>query len=427
MTDTYRCKLLLVGRTSLPDLSLPVHSAPNDALSDRISRYLRLQEAGRDIVYEAADVSDGLSLKDAVKRAEKRWGQRLLGIFHTAGVAAPQGIDAGVDRSLQFESATAIEELARAKVAGAHAAVALLEDTPESLFVAFSSAAGFLGGVGLGAYATAAGLLDEFMRCANSNSRYRRVYNLIWSLWGDTGMSADLSQQELKLSRSAGFLPISPQQAIHSLEIVLSASPGEWIIGLDSGNSRVMRLMADTPSANIFEGFCASSSEDEEGQLPDIELFDRFGTKLVCRAISKKSWPSGDGTLDLAALVNGTSGRLHSKTMPQTELQSKLMTIWSSILNRSEIGIDDSFFDLGGHSLLLARLIEGIHSAIGRRLAIVDVFRYPSIRLLSDFLGCATVSSEEQVAPADQRKVLARRQKERRTRTIIESSTSASD
>jgi len=51
-----------------------------------------------------------------------------------------------------------------------------------------------------------------------------------------------------------------------------------------------------------------------------------------------------------------------------------------------KVGIDDSFFDLGGHSLLLIRMLIKLKSHFERELCIIDFFRYPSIRKLGEYL-----------------------------------------
>jgi acyl carrier protein len=54
---------------------------------------------------------------------------------------------------------------------------------------------------------------------------------------------------------------------------------------------------------------------------------------------------------------------IHRKqaTPPQNELQARLAAIWSSLLGLDEVGIDEDFFDLGGHSLIAVQLLSRIH------------------------------------------------------------------
>jgi len=46
-------------------------------------------------------------------------------------------------------------------------------------------------------------------------------------------------------------------------------------------------------------------------------------------------------------------------------------------------GLDDNFFDLGGHSLTLARVHSRIVARFGGETSLVDLFQYPTVRMLS--------------------------------------------
>ncbi len=48
--------------------------------------------------------------------------------------------------------------------------------------------------------------------------------------------------------------------------------------------------------------------------------------------------------------------------------------------------MDDNFFDLGGHSLLLAKVRAAIAERLGREVAVLDLFRWPTIRGLARHL-----------------------------------------
>ena len=50
------------------------------------------------------------------------------------------------------------------------------------------------------------------------------------------------------------------------------------------------------------------------------------------------------------------------------------------------VGVEDSFFDLGGHSLLLAQVHGRLVEALGRPLPLVKLFEHPTIRSLARHL-----------------------------------------
>ena len=76
--------------------------------------------------------------------------------------------------------------------------------------------------------------------------------------------------------------------------------------------------------------------------------------------------------------------RLH--VAPKSEMEKLLAGIWSEILGVEDIGVDDSFFELGGGSLTLVRLQSMINERARRDIPIVVLFRYPTIRALSSYL-----------------------------------------
>jgi amino acid adenylation domain-containing protein/FkbM family methyltransferase len=86
---------------------------------------------------------------------------------------------------------------------------------------------------------------------------------------------------------------------------------------------------------------------------------------------------------------------------PRGEVQKTIAAIWSEALGVPRVGIHENFFDLGGHSLLLARVHASLREALGADLTIVDLFRYPTIeslaRRLAEALG---PSGRRESAPA---------------------------
>lgn len=72
---------------------------------------------------------------------------------------------------------------------------------------------------------------------------------------------------------------------------------------------------------------------------------------------------------------------------PATGLERLVAQVWADALRVAQPGIDQNFFDIGGHSLLLLRVHSRLERELGRELAVVGLFRYPTIRSLARFLG----------------------------------------
>ncbi|MGP0020269.1 MAG: amino acid adenylation domain-containing protein [Candidatus Sulfotelmatobacter sp.] len=71
---------------------------------------------------------------------------------------------------------------------------------------------------------------------------------------------------------------------------------------------------------------------------------------------------------------------------PRTATEKQLASLWSDLLQLEDVGIDDSFFDLGGNSLAAVRMVTQYHARFGREIPPVKVFQYPTIAKLSTFL-----------------------------------------
>jgi amino acid adenylation domain-containing protein len=79
---------------------------------------------------------------------------------------------------------------------------------------------------------------------------------------------------------------------------------------------------------------------------------------------------------------------------PRTVAEKQLATVWCDLLQLEDVGIDDSFFDLGGNSLAAVRMVSHYHTRFGREIPPVKVFQYPTIAKLSRFLEESETKSD---------------------------------
>ena len=71
---------------------------------------------------------------------------------------------------------------------------------------------------------------------------------------------------------------------------------------------------------------------------------------------------------------------------PQSEVEKTIAEIWQELLHSDAVGIHDSFFDLGGHSLLLIKMLNKLQNQFGKEVTTNDFFRYPTIEMLAKYL-----------------------------------------
>jgi hypothetical protein len=69
---------------------------------------------------------------------------------------------------------------------------------------------------------------------------------------------------------------------------------------------------------------------------------------------------------------------------PGTEAEKLIASIWADVLGVEKVGLHDSFFDLGGHSLLIVRVHSRLEKQVPNPPSLVDLFQYPTVATLAD-------------------------------------------
>ena len=98
-----------------------------------------------------------------------------------------------------------------------------------------------------------------------------------------------------------------------------------------------------------------------------------------------------NGKLDKKALPepDGSVGTGVEYTAPGNETEEKLVDIWKEVLGIEKIGTNDNFFDLGGNSLLMMKVISKICSSFNvseEKITVMTMFTYPTIKLMANQL-----------------------------------------
>ncbi|WP_156675508.1 non-ribosomal peptide synthetase, partial [Mycobacterium sp. E188] len=93
-----------------------------------------------------------------------------------------------------------------------------------------------------------------------------------------------------------------------------------------------------------------------------------------------------NGKLDARALPAPTYTDGDRYRPPATPVEETLADIYAQVLGADRVGVEESFFDLGGDSLSAMRLVAAIHTTLGVHLPVRAVFDAPSVRNLSQQL-----------------------------------------
>lgn len=96
-----------------------------------------------------------------------------------------------------------------------------------------------------------------------------------------------------------------------------------------------------------------------------------------------------NGKIDRKALAQKSINGHAAHPAPAKNLgaeEAMLMGIWSEVLGDEKIGLQDSFFDLGGHSMLALQVMTQLEKETGRRLPLATLFECPTIESLAHLL-----------------------------------------
>ena len=86
---------------------------------------------------------------------------------------------------------------------------------------------------------------------------------------------------------------------------------------------------------------------------------------------------------------------------PKSALEHRIVTVWQEVLGVETVGVQDNFFDLGGHSLLLAEVHSKLQDILQQDIPIVDMFKHPTINALVEYVG-QKERAQASVPPSDE-------------------------
>jgi acyl transferase domain-containing protein/acyl carrier protein len=311
--------------------------ARSAAPSDVIERIERL---GGEVLCANANVADAGAMQAVLERAYRRFGA-LHGVIHGAGIVG----DAAY-REIRESDPRSCEAHFQAKALGVQVLDRVLEGRPLDFCLLLSSLAAVLGGIGQAAYAAANIYMDAFTRSRNRASAlpWLSVNWDVWRLGGDTASGAGLGATLKDYGMDAA-------EAMAMMESVLALrGAGQLIVSTGDLGARV-------------------------DQWVKLQSLDRQATSAA---------PAQ-----------------HRLDAPCDETEREVARIWQEALGVDALGIDDNFFDLGGHSLMAVRIVLQLRAATGRDLPLRVLFERPTVRTLAEAIDALKLL--EARAPAGER------------------------
>ncbi len=353
LAEELRAKLVLVGRSGLPDRSawdawIQEHGE-KDATSERIRLVRRIEDKGAEVLVVAADSTSEKDMRRAVEEAEKRFGA-IHGVIHAAGIAG-----AGI---IELKTREQARSVMAAKVQGTRVLQRVFEGRGLDFALFCSSISSVCVGVGQVDYFAANAFMDAFAHTWRRGSK-TRVVSVNWDAWQEIGMAANTAVPEImRQGREENLrLGIAPSEGREAFRRILAAnhpqvivSPRELLAREDYRMRMDLRYRPE-PEAEVDSG-------PEEAERTD-EAAARRATQ-----------PRPSLATPYAA--------------PSNETEQEIAAIWADLLGLEQVGIRDNFFELGGNSLVMMQLNVRLRSSYGLSLPIRELFATPEVALLAE-------------------------------------------
>ncbi len=123
---------------------------------------------------------------------------------------------------------------------------------------------------------------------------------------------------------------------------------------------------------------------------------------------------TANGKIDRNALPNPSTVEDEASAAsepPRNELERMIAQAWKDALGVDRVGLNENFFDLGAHSLMVAEVHIQLQQLLGRELSLVDLFQFPTVTALANHLNGE--DSAPRVSSRAERRLAARQQRER--------------
>lgn len=147
-----------------------------------------------------------------------------------------------------------------------------------------------------------------------------------------------------------------------------------------AGDARLVAYVTAAPGAGELVEPCRRAAR---AWLPDVMV----PAVVVLDALPR----TPNGKIDrkrLPAPASHTPAAASLTPVPIADpWQQRVAEIWTAVLGAPAVGLDDNFFDLGGHSLLTVQVAARLGEVVGRAVPVTDLFRFPTVRGLAAHLG----------------------------------------
>ncbi|WP_431602692.1 amino acid adenylation domain-containing protein, partial [Mycobacterium mantenii] len=226
-------------------------------------------------------------------------------------------------------------------------------------------------GVGVG-YVGRAGLTgSRFVACpfGGSGARMYRTGDLV--RWGADGQLQYLGRSDEQVKIRGYRIELGEVRAA--------------LAGLDGVEHAVVIAREDRAGDKRLVGYVTGTADPAGIRAALAERLPAYMVPAAVMALDALPM-TVSGKLDIRALPapEYTAGGYRAPGTPTEEI---LAGIYAQVLGLERVGVDDSFFDLGGDSLLAMRLIAAVNTSLDAGLAVRTLFEAPTVAQLAPRIG----------------------------------------
>ena len=357
-------RLILVGRSIPPERELwadwlATHDE-QDVTSAKIRMIQSLEQLGAQVMVASADVSNRAQMQYVVDQAQARFGA-IHGVIHAAGTVG-QALFKAVKETGPLDAQAHFA----AKVKG----VQVLEDVFRGQELDFclltSSLASILGGLGLAAYAAANSFMDTFAYRHNQLGSVPWI-SVNWDAWQLT-----------------------------SRQYSTSGNPfGDVAITVEEGADVFQRILS------LPRGAVAQVAVSTTGLQTRLEQWTT--REEAPKSVDTSSY-SPRPTLATAYVA------------PRNEIEWEIAQIWQATLGIQKVGVYDSFFELGGNSLVGVQLISNLKEKWAVQIPVVSLYEGPTVNALGKIITQLVVPDAEEQTTNEPSRARGQKLREKRRR-----------
>ncbi|OQY27942.1 MAG: hypothetical protein B6244_08890 [Candidatus Cloacimonetes bacterium 4572_55] len=344
LAEKIQARLILLGRSSSPPRDewqkwLAEHDE-KEATSEKIRRMMELEEMGAQFRVFSADVGDLEQMRKVVEESIAHFGQ-INGVIHSAGVADYAGI-------IHARTRDDIEEVMRPKVRGTLVLDRVLRDAKPDFIALCSSLSSILYHTKFGqvAYCAANEFLDAYSYHKTASDGLFTVA-INWTDWVEVGLSVKAAEK--------------------------------WAESYD-GPSLLLDEITPTEGVEIFQRIVESTYQRVATSTRDLKAIKNEVARIIKTFLNASEKKNQSKSSHQRPKLNT------DYAAPRDDIETALVGIWQDLLGVSPVGVNDNFFDLGGHSLLGTQLVSRVQEQFHTTLPLQSLFEKSTVAQLSDFI-----------------------------------------